>query len=129
MHTMRHASFQEEGEYEYISDHQGGANGKEEAHVEPAILVQPLVSEAQAGEGKQGDPGTVPLCADGATSSCSKDAGGIGHAHGKKLVRALSKDDGSGSVCYGIAAVTTVAGPEVKIPYWLGLVIFGACGG
>lgn len=41
---------QEEGGYEYASDHSGGDNGKsgtEEAHIEPAVLYQPL-GEASA---------------------------------------------------------------------------------
>jgi hypothetical protein len=33
---------QEEGEYEYASYTQGAESGKEEAHVEPAVLYQPL---------------------------------------------------------------------------------------
>jgi hypothetical protein len=33
---------EEEGEYEYISDYQGAGNGKGEAHIEPAVLYQPL---------------------------------------------------------------------------------------
>jgi hypothetical protein len=44
--------FEEEGSYEYASDHQGTKSAKEEPHVEPAILVQPL--EAEAGEGGDG---------------------------------------------------------------------------
>jgi hypothetical protein len=40
------AGSQEEGEYEYATDHQGSTPGREEAHLESAILVQPLISEA-----------------------------------------------------------------------------------
>jgi hypothetical protein len=39
---------QEEGGYEYASYNKGAENGKQEAHVEPAILVQP---RHEAGEG------------------------------------------------------------------------------
>lgn len=43
---------QEESGYEYVSDHHGSEHGKEEPHVEPAVLVQPL--HAEAGEGGEG---------------------------------------------------------------------------
>lgn len=33
---------EEEGGYEYVSDHHNGENGKEEAHIEPAVLYPPL---------------------------------------------------------------------------------------
>jgi hypothetical protein len=33
---------EEEGEYEYAADQQSGTQGKEEAHIEPAVLYQPL---------------------------------------------------------------------------------------
>jgi hypothetical protein len=33
---------QEEGEYQYAADSSGGTTGREERHVEPAILYQPL---------------------------------------------------------------------------------------
>jgi RHS repeat-associated protein len=84
--------WEEEGEYEYAADHQGGTPGREEAHVESAILVQPLAREDQGGEGEQGGSGTVPLCEGGALGVCSRDEGGIGHSHGKKLMRALNHD-------------------------------------
>jgi hypothetical protein len=45
--------FQEEGEYEYAAYHHGAESGGEEAHVEEAVLVQPLAPE-----------GVVPLCED-----------------------------------------------------------------
>ncbi len=60
--------WEEEGEYEYASYHHGGESGKEEAHVEPALLVQSLVSETQADEGKQAESDTVPLCASDTSS-------------------------------------------------------------
>jgi RHS repeat-associated protein len=84
--------WEEEGEYEYASDHHGSTGSNEEAHVEPAILVQPLVSQTHVGEGEQAEVGAVPLCEGGATGACSRDAGGIGHSHGKKLMRALNHD-------------------------------------
>jgi hypothetical protein len=69
----------------------------------------------------------VPLCeADGQRPCAQLARGGEGthkkHNYHHEVVP-------SGSVCYGISAVTTVAGPELKVPYWLGVAIFGACGG
>jgi hypothetical protein len=97
---------QEEGGWEYASDHQGTPQGKEEAHAESAVLVQPLVSEAQAGEGGPVESGTVPLCERGSIGNCSRDAGGIGHAHGKRLVKSLENDGSNqGSVCDGISTL------------------------
>jgi hypothetical protein len=46
---------EEEGGYEYISDHHSGQGGKEEPHVESAVLVQPLQAEAGEGGG-DGEP-------------------------------------------------------------------------
>jgi hypothetical protein len=79
---------EEEGEYEYTANHQEGS-GKAESHIEPAILVQPLVSEPSLDEGTTG---VVPLCERNATGVCARDAGGVGHAHGKRLVKALNHD-------------------------------------
>jgi hypothetical protein len=56
---------QEEGGYgyEYISDHHGSGNGKEEHHIEPAVLVQSLSGEeASNGEGATTFGSPVPLC-------------------------------------------------------------------
>jgi RHS repeat-associated protein len=121
--------WEEEGEYgwEYVSDHQGGTSNNEEAHVESAILVQPL---GQAGNNEAiKTPGSVvPLCEVKAKGPCARDSGGF-HGHGGHGYHYGKRVSVSGNVCYGIGAVTTVAGPELKIPYWLGLAIFGACSG
>jgi hypothetical protein len=82
---------QEEGGYEYASDHHGGKQGNEEAHIEPAILVQPLATETA--EGETSELGIVPSCERGASGTCSRDAGGVGHSHGKKLWKALTHDE------------------------------------
>jgi hypothetical protein len=50
---------EEEGEYEYASYNKDSEDGKQEAHVEPAILVQPL-HEAGEGGTKEG-PGEEHL--------------------------------------------------------------------
>ena len=53
--------WEEEGEYEYVSDHHGAKPESEEAHVEPAILYQPLGGEDEQGAGQlyeaKGGPG------------------------------------------------------------------------
>jgi hypothetical protein len=55
--ARRHAvGFEEEGEYEYATDHQGGTPGKEEAHVEPAVLYQPLTENATSDSSGAGEP-------------------------------------------------------------------------
>jgi hypothetical protein len=62
---------QEEGEYEYASDHRATA-GREEGHTEAAVLVQPLTNE---GEGTTTMPGSpVPLCKPGQTTACARFA-------------------------------------------------------
>jgi hypothetical protein len=82
---------EEEGSYEYISDHQGAENSGEDARVEPAVLYQPLVSEPPSNEGTTG---VVPLCEQNATGTgCTRDAGGVGHRVGRKLNRALTRDE------------------------------------
>jgi hypothetical protein len=46
----------EEGEYEYVSDHQSGKEGKAEAHIEPAVLYQPLPEAASSEGSEHGQP-------------------------------------------------------------------------
>jgi hypothetical protein len=86
---------QEEGEYEYAADPRGGENGQHEAHVEPAVLYQPLVSEPAPDEATTG---MVPLCerntVTSAGNACSRDAGGVGDRRGgRRLWKALTKDE------------------------------------
>jgi hypothetical protein len=54
---------EEEGEYEYTSDHSSAENGEtEEAHVEPALLIQPLGKQSGPSEESAGAGGTmVPI--------------------------------------------------------------------
>lgn len=54
--------WEEEGGYEYAAYHQGGKEGHEEAHVELAVLVQPLQESASEAEAKAG--AVVRLCQD-----------------------------------------------------------------
>jgi hypothetical protein len=66
---------QEEGECEYASDHHGGS-GESEAHLEPAVLYQPL---GEAREGEAGGSGSaVPLCVEGSEAPCGRYTGGRG---------------------------------------------------
>jgi hypothetical protein len=46
---------QEEGE-EYAAYHQGSKTGKEEAHTEPALLVQPLIGDSSGEPSEDGQP-------------------------------------------------------------------------
>jgi hypothetical protein len=73
---------QEEGGYEeYASYHPHAENGKEEVHVESAVLVQPLggegASEGEAGEGEDGATfgSAVPLCNVASERPCAQSAG------------------------------------------------------
>jgi hypothetical protein len=72
---------EEEGEYEYASYHHGGESGKEEAHVEPAILYQPLPEES--GEASEGSGGTMTPVKGGAEcfsrSGCARKDRALRH--------------------------------------------------
>jgi RHS repeat-associated protein len=85
--------FEEEGGYEYASYHQGGKEGHEAAHVEPAVLVQPLQESASEAEAKAG--AVVRLCQDmtggsGKTGPCARYAwfgSGVVHWVTKHIIR------------------------------------------
>ncbi len=62
---------QEESEYEYASYHKGAENGKQEAHIEPATLYQPLGGEEGAGEGTTPFGSAIPLCKAGVEGPCT----------------------------------------------------------
>jgi hypothetical protein len=99
---------QEEGGYEYISNHQDAESGKQEAHLETGVLYQPLESAAPSNEATTG---VVPLCEQNTSSTgCTRDAGGVGHSVGRKLERSLSHDD-SGNVCVGVGTTAAVVSP------------------
>ena len=130
---------QEEGE-EYAnstcSDHHGSKAGKEEAHAEPALLVQPLSgTEAEGEDATTTTSSTVPLCNVNSEGPCARDTGGMrGHCMGNRSEckgHAFHPGRGvpKGSLCYGVAALTTLAGPELSVPRWIGYAIFGVCGG
>jgi RHS repeat-associated protein len=126
--------WEEEGEeWEYASYAHGGQEGREEAQIEPGLLVQPLTTAEGSGSTTATGASTVSLCKAGSQGSCARYTGGFhGHCasdmsnchayHGGRGVK-------GGSVCYGVAAFTTLAGPELSVPRWIGYAIFGVCGG
>jgi RHS repeat-associated protein len=92
--------WEEEGEYEYASDHQGSEDGKEEAQLEPPVLYEPFGTEA--GEYDSDKPSTASLCASTTVADCSRDIGGVGHrSRHKTLWKALTEDErGSNTDAY-----------------------------
>jgi RHS repeat-associated protein len=120
--------YEEEGEWEYISNHHGGTEGHEEPRLESGVLYQPLLSEQPSNEATTG---VVPLCEQNTTgtgSNCSRDAGGVGHSHGKKLVRALEHDGSNqGSVCDGVSTLIYFVPGLGEIRGAAGLLLLGAC--
>jgi RHS repeat-associated protein len=73
--------WEEEGEYEYVSEQHGGTASQDEAHMEPAMLVQPLVGESARGdegssEDVTGRGSTVPLCKADSREPCARPARG-----------------------------------------------------
>ncbi len=131
--------WEEEGEEygtEYVSDHHSGKAGQKEAHVEPGLLIQPLRGTEDQGEDTTTTTSsTVPLCNANSEGPCARDTGGMrGHCMGNRSEckgHAFHPGRGvpKGSLCYGIAVVTTLAGPELSVPRWIGYAIFGVCGG
>jgi hypothetical protein len=77
---------QEEGEYEYVSDHQGGKEGHAEAHIEPAVLYQPLPEAASSEGSAHEQPGQG-----GDTHEVSGDGCGDGGYCGGHWVRRSEK--------------------------------------
>jgi hypothetical protein len=74
---------QEEGDYEYISEQQGGTQGKE-AHIEPAVLYEPLnEEEASDGEGATMLGSQVPLCQAGSEGRCAREVQVTCHGMGR----------------------------------------------
>jgi hypothetical protein len=128
---------EEEGEeYEYASYHKGAKPRHEGAHAEPGLLVQPLGGSEDKGEdATTTTSSTVLLCNPNSEGPCARDTGGMrGHCMGNRSEckgHAYHAGRGvpKGSLCYGIAAVTTLAGPELSVPRWIGYAIFGVCGG
>jgi hypothetical protein len=124
---------QEEGEYEWASYNHDAESGKEEAHVVPAILVQPL-GEAGANEvssESRTDFGSVvPLCKSDAGGPCADEAGGVGgHCHHE--CKGHPKGyyvHNEGDVCSGLSTLAYFGGPYVKIPEYVAAAMFLGCG-
>ncbi|HEV3318456.1 MAG TPA: RHS repeat-associated core domain-containing protein [Solirubrobacteraceae bacterium] len=59
--TEEYEEYEEEGGYghEYISNHHDGTEGYEEPHLESGVLYQPLETEADQGDGEEGDGGAL----------------------------------------------------------------------
>lgn len=76
-------SCQEEGGYEYAVYHHGSQDGKEEAHIEPAVLYQPLETSISSESGSDAaTPNGSVLCWSSPESlggSCREYVGGVGH--------------------------------------------------
>jgi RHS repeat-associated protein len=101
---------EEEGEYEYISNHQAGENGKEEAHVEPAVLIQPLNGEeADNGEHATTFGSQVPLCQADRQEPCAHLARGGEGTHKKHNYH--HEVVPSGNACIGGGTAAAIIGP------------------
>ncbi len=69
---------EEEGEYEYATYHHGAKPESQEAHLEPALLLQPLTSEeaAAGNESSTALGSAIPLCRAGSEGPCARLARG-----------------------------------------------------
>jgi RHS repeat-associated protein len=87
--------WEEEGSYEYISQHhgEGGKEGREEPHLEQAVLYQPLgeVTQGLDGDGEGTvSLGVVPSCKAGAVGPCAHEVRAVcrgGKCHGGNAAR------------------------------------------
>jgi hypothetical protein len=91
---------QEEGSYEYISNHEGSENGKQEAHLESGVLYQPLGHEGGTAFG-----GVGPLCSTSVHEFCADEAG---------LVRGV-RVRGFKLACTGVAVLVIACGGDDEI--------------
>jgi len=120
--------WEEEGGYEWASYHHGTKPASEEHHIEPAILVQPLNSKESGATGE--DKGISPLCDQSSLAEgCTVFARGGEGTHRSRGMGPRFSHVPSGNICYGISAVTTIAGPELSVPRLVGYALFGLCGG
>jgi hypothetical protein len=108
---------EEEGGYDWASYNKDGEHSKE-ARLEPAVLYQPLVSEALSDEATTG---AVPLCEDTTSAGCTRDVGGVGHRVGRKLNRALTHDERGSNpdefcdLASGPGLITGIAGSPIGV--------------
>ncbi len=110
--------WEEEDGYEYASDHQSGTQGKEEPHLEPAILVQPL-GEAGSTETSEHAPSEHGGNAHDVSGDGCGDGGYCGghwvrrsekgHRHGEPIGED-PREEGEIGVCLGSWAFGPVAG-------------------
>lgn len=70
--------YEEEGEYEYASYKLGGESGEGEAHIEPALLLQPLKSNEVSGSEDANTRDSISICEPGSEGPCARYTGGVG---------------------------------------------------
>ncbi len=121
--------WEEEGEgAEYASYHNGGKSENEEAHAEPAVLVQSLVTDLTegdegSGQGATARGSTVPLCKADVRGPCADLArGGQGtckpcrrraRVHGIRATRGGSWRDLGDAYCGIVGGAALVPGVDV----------------
>jgi hypothetical protein len=129
--TRSSIRLQEEGGCEWASYNKGGKNGKEEAHVEPAVLYQPL-PEAGSSEPSEHAPSEHG----GHTHDVSGDGCGDGGYCGGHWVKRSEKGhrhgepiSGGGRGPGGALACTYVAGGMVLsgVDAWMGVSVGFVC--
>ncbi len=109
--------WEEEGEeWEYVSDRHGSHSGKEEAHVEPALLVQPLTTAESDEDATTTTSSTVPLCKAGSEGPCARDTGGMrGHCVANKCssrhITPIGRQGPKGDVCTGTGTTAAFLAP------------------
>lgn len=123
---------EEEGEYEWATYHHGTEPASEEGHVEPAILIQPLLNGEEAGNGERATTfgSQVPLCQAEGQGPCAHLARGGEGTHKKHNYH--HEVVPSGNVCSGIATaayfVPGVGEVISSIRGAAGILFLGACG-
>jgi RHS repeat-associated protein len=82
--------YEEESGYEYASDQHNGENSKEEAHIEPAVLYQPLPGEStEVSEAESGGAVMVPVLGRPHCKSCKKHRPAPRQGEGQELCGAI----------------------------------------
>jgi hypothetical protein len=109
---------QEEGEYEYAADHHNGENGQEQAHIESAVLYQPLISEADEGAGVEAEH-----CGRQPEDGCTKDV--LGRARPGKLHKERWWKEETGDAFCQAAGAPGLIGAFAKSP--IGVFIAVGC--
>jgi hypothetical protein len=121
---------QEEGEYEYVSDHQHFENGNEVHRLGSGVLYQPLGGDS-ASNGTTGFP--IPLCEATAQSPCARS---VPDDHSPNVQSEFNRTGqhcsghrgggrggggGRGAECHTAAAVSTAPGMFSGPPGWFAI--------